>query len=66
MGADSAAASRPDDIERAHLREPGDVSHRVSRYEPGLDLRGLVRRFWIPVWSLPPGLEAPQRACSTG
>ena len=50
-----------DPIERAHLREPGDVSHVMYRYPaaPGFD--GLLQRFWIPVWSVPPGREAPQR-----
>ncbi len=55
------AGGRPDDVERAHLREPGDTSHRIYRYPPAPDLAPLVRRFWLPVWSVPPGREAPQR-----
>jgi AraC-like DNA-binding protein len=50
-----------DPIERAHLKEPGDSSHVMYRYpaDPGFD--DLLQRFWIPVWSVPPGREAPQR-----
>ena len=33
----------------------------MHRYAPAPDLAGLVQRFWIPVWSVPPGQEAPQR-----
>jgi AraC-like DNA-binding protein len=52
---------RLDLVERAHLKEPGDSSSVMYRYAPAPDLAGLVRRFWIPVWSVPPGHEAPQR-----
>src|SRR3954451_21367715 len=52
---------RLDLVERAHLKEPGDSSSVMYRYAPAPDLAGLVRRFWIPVWSVPPGQEAPQR-----
>lgn len=53
--------SRLDKIERAHLKDPGDASHQMFRYgaPPGLD--GFLERFWIPVWSVPPGQEAPQK-----
>ncbi len=51
----------PDVVERAHLREPGDTSHVMYRFEPPADLAGLVGRFWIPVWSVPPGRDAPQK-----
>lgn len=56
-----AVPAVPDRIERAHLKEPGDTSHVMYRYPvpPGFD--GLLQRFWIPVWSVPGGLEAPQR-----
>ncbi|MBK5222182.1 MAG: helix-turn-helix transcriptional regulator [Acidimicrobiia bacterium] len=50
-----------DEVERAHLRDPTDVSHRIYRYEVPGDLTDLARRFWIPVWSVPPGQEAPQK-----
>lgn len=47
--------------ELAHLTGPPDACHRTYRYAAGADLTGLLRRFWIPVWSVPPGQEAPQR-----
>ncbi|GGQ70317.1 helix-turn-helix domain-containing protein [Couchioplanes azureus] len=45
----------------AHLMGPPDAYHRTYRYAASADLTGLLRRFWIPVWSVPPGKEAPQR-----
>jgi AraC-like DNA-binding protein len=60
----SAAAARPerlDLIERAHLKEAGDRSHVMHRYEPSAEFDGFLQRFWIPVWSVPPAEEAPQR-----
>lgn len=53
--------SSGDIVEPAHLKEPGDVSHTMSRRLPAADLTELVRRFWIPVWSVPPGREVPQQ-----
>ena len=56
--------SRPapmDRIERAHLKDPGDTSHRMYRYPVDQEFHGLLQRFWIPVWSVPPGHEAQQR-----
>ncbi len=50
-----------DRIDRAHLKAPGDRSHTMHRYEPSDDLRELVQRYWVPVWSVPDGLTAPQR-----
>lgn len=50
-----------DHVERAHLRAPGDASHVMYRYEAQPEFAGLVERFWIPIWSLPPGREAPQQ-----
>jgi AraC-like DNA-binding protein len=52
---------KPDRIDRAHLRDPRDLSHTMHRYPPPVDLAGLVQRFWVPVWSVEPGHEAPQR-----
>ena len=49
------------DVERAHLKEPGDASHVMHRYDPPAALTGLLRRFWIPVWSVPLGRDAPQK-----
>jgi AraC-like DNA-binding protein len=53
--------ARMDRIERAHLRDPADASHTIHRYAPAAEFDGLVQRFWIPVWSVPPGREAPQQ-----
>jgi AraC-like DNA-binding protein len=47
--------------ELAHLTGPRDAHLRTYRYAASADLTGMLRRFWIPVWSVPPGEEAPQR-----
>jgi len=52
---------RLDAIARGHLKDPRDSSHRMHRYEAPAEFAGLVRWFWIPVWSVPPGQEAPQK-----
>lgn len=52
---------KPDRIERAHLRDPRDLSHTMHRYPAPAELAGVVQRFWVPVWSVPPGREATQR-----
>jgi len=52
---------RMDAIERAHLKDPQDASHVMRRYDAPAEFRGLLQRFWIPVWSVPPGREAPQK-----
>jgi AraC-like DNA-binding protein len=52
---------RLDAIERAHLKRPDDTSHVMYRYEAPPEFAGLLQRFWIPVWSVPAGREAPQR-----
>jgi AraC-like DNA-binding protein len=54
-------SARMDRIERAHLKDPRDASHVMSRYEAPAEFAGLLQRFWIPVWSVPPGREAPQK-----
>lgn len=51
---------RLDIIERAHLRDPSDTSHTIHRYAAPSDLDDLIRRFWLPVWSVPEGEEAVQ------
>ncbi|MGY1719844.1 helix-turn-helix domain-containing protein [Blastococcus sp. SYSU DS0552] len=58
MEPDSPAAM--DLVERAHLRDPGDASHAMYRYAAPAEFDGFLQRFWIPVWSVPPGEEAPQ------
>lgn len=50
-----------DDVERAHLRDPADRTFTIDRYPVSADLAQLARRFWIPVWDVPPGEESPQR-----
>src|SRR3954464_15846211 len=57
----AADLARMDVIERAHLKDPGDASHVMFRYAPDAEFAGLLQRFWIPVWSVPPGRAAPQR-----
>ncbi|MGY1698364.1 helix-turn-helix domain-containing protein [Geodermatophilus sp. SYSU D00766] len=52
---------RLDAAEPAHLRDPRDATAVVHRYAADGPLAALVRRFWIPVWSVPPGCESVQR-----
>lgn len=49
-----------DDIERAHLVDPSDRTFTIDRYPVAEDLAPLARRFWIPVWDVPPGRASPQ------
>ncbi len=56
-----SAGTRIDDVERAHLVDPADTSFSIGRWAPSPDLTDLVRRFWVPTWSVPPGTSAPQR-----
>jgi len=53
-------AQRVDLIERAHLKDAHDGSHVMYRYDPDPEFDGFLQRFWIPVWAVPPGEEAPQ------
>lgn len=55
------AGAAVDDVERAHLVDPRDRSFRIGRWAPPEDLAPLVRRYWVPTWSVPPGQEAEQR-----
>lgn len=52
---------RIDPRERAHLRDDAGFSPEIFRYLPAPDLAGLVRRHWIPVWSLFDGVSSVQR-----
>ena len=52
---------KPDRIERAHLRDPRDLSHTMHRYPVPAELAGVAQRFWIPVWSVDAGRETTQR-----
>jgi len=47
--------------EPAHLRDAEGASPPIDRYLPAVDLVGLVRRHWIPVWELPEGTVSVQR-----
>lgn len=61
MKPDRPDARRLDDVERAHLRRPDDQTSTVHRYEAPPHLSDVLRRFWIPVWSVPPGQESVQQ-----
>lgn len=50
-----------DPTERAHLRDATGYSPPVHRYAPSPDLADVVRRYWMPVWSLPEGVVTSQR-----
>jgi AraC-like DNA-binding protein len=50
-----------DPIQRAHLKDPHDASHAMHQYPAEPEFDGFLQRFWIPVWSVPPGREAPQQ-----
>ncbi|MFS0706423.1 helix-turn-helix domain-containing protein [Cellulomonas sp. 179-A 9B4 NHS] len=41
--------------------DPRDTSFRIGRWGPPEDLAPLVRRYWVPTWSVPDGQEAEQR-----
>jgi AraC-like DNA-binding protein len=59
------ALMKPDsltgDVERAHLVDPADTSYRIHRYPAPDEVADLLRRFWIPVWSVTPGQESAQQ-----
>jgi len=61
MKPDTAAVARIEQPDPAHLRHPADASHTVHRYQAPDELSGLVRRFWIPVWSVPTGEASVQQ-----
>ncbi|MGE3287005.1 MAG: helix-turn-helix domain-containing protein [Pseudonocardia sp.] len=50
-----------DPVEHAHLRDASGFSPPVHRYAPEPALADLVRRHWVPVWSLPDGARSVQR-----
>ncbi len=60
-GTRAGAAGAVDDVERAHLVDPRDTSFRIGRWRPPDDLAPLVRRYWVPTWSVPDGRDAEQR-----
>lgn len=60
MKSDTGGYDAGGPIERAHLKHPNDTTHTIFRYPAPPDLRELVWRYWIPVWRVPPGRDAPQ------
>lgn len=50
-----------DPTERAHLRDPAGYTPPIHRYLPDPALVDVIRRFWIPIWSLPDGQVSVQR-----
>ena len=52
---------RIDPTERAHLLDASGYSPPIHRFAPTPELAGLVRRYWMPVWSLPDGQRSVQR-----
>ena len=54
-------ARRVDPIERAHLLDASGYTPPIHRFAPSPELAPLVRRYWMPVWSLPDGQASVQR-----
>jgi AraC-like DNA-binding protein len=52
---------RTEPVERAHLRDASGFSPPVHRFTASPALADLVRRYWVPVWRLPPGRTTVQR-----
>jgi len=52
---------RIDAPERAHLGDRDGYTAPVHRFAPAPALADLVRRYWMPVWSLPEGSTTVQR-----
>ena len=52
---------RIDPTERAHLLDKSGYTPPIHRFAPSPDLAPLVRRYWMPVWSLPDGHVSVQR-----
>lgn len=58
---DREAHRRIDPTERAHLRDASGYTPQIHRFAPSVGLAGVVRRYWMPVWSLPEGAPSVQR-----
>ena len=56
-----AGNRRIDPTERAHLLDSSGYTPPIHRFAPSPVLAGLVRRHWMPVWSLPAGRRSVQR-----
>lgn len=50
-----------DVVEPAHLRDARGYAPSLRRYAPPPAVADVVRRFWVPVWSLPSGQVSVQR-----
>ena len=50
-----------DPAERAHLLDRAGFTPPIQRFAPDPALADVVRRYWMPVWSLPPGAVSVQR-----
>lgn len=50
-----------DPTERAHLLDASGYTPPIHRFAPSPGLAPLVRRYWMPVWSLPEGQVSVQR-----
>ncbi len=56
-----ATTSDADPIARAHLLDRDGFTPPIGRVDASPELQTLVRRFWVPVWSLEPGRTTVQR-----
>lgn len=52
---------RIDPTERAHLLDASGYTPPIHRFAPSPEVTDVVRRFWMPVWSLPAGQVSVQR-----
>ncbi|MFO6451758.1 MULTISPECIES: helix-turn-helix domain-containing protein [unclassified Aeromicrobium] len=52
---------RIDPTERAHLLDASGYTPPIHRFAPSPALASVVRRYWMPVWSLPDGRVSVQR-----
>ncbi len=61
MAHQDGRARRIDPTERAHLLDASGYTPPIHRFAPSPELAPLVRRYWMPVWSLPEGATTVQR-----
>jgi AraC-like DNA-binding protein len=58
---DGRSVRRIDPTERAHLLDASGYTPPIHRFAPSPELADVVRRYWMPVWSLPDGRASVQR-----
>jgi len=58
---DGRGNRRIDPTERAHLLDASGYTPPIHRFAPRPALSDVVRRYWMPVWSLPEGQVSVQR-----